>query len=361
MRVQISETYDLSTKINKMGIVGVHTPIGPLVDRLYPGLVLNYKKFRYTKCDITMACASMLPADPLQVGMEAGAIAPQDMFNPILYKAVSNDTMNNFVNYIQYMADCSSTLALNGPSVNSVNSPSFSSGTVDMDQFQLYYSLLADPKGWRKAMPQSGLQMKNLTPLVFQVVENGAVTQAPYGDNDPTSGVIFDEYQSMIGSKTGPNEEIVPPAFNTKLTTPPRTSNSVKLYRGHAIRMPWVSTKSMTNATAVVGGATILPANYDYTDGTNLASNTGRVPPTYVACMVMPPAKLNVLYYRMRVTWTVEFSGLTSMTPTLGFPQLLDISDVSYGTDYAEQSAAMDAKENMVDTKEVSMTKIMEG
>ena len=42
--VRISETYDLSTKVGKMGIVGIHTPTGSLIDKLWPGLVLQYKR-----------------------------------------------------------------------------------------------------------------------------------------------------------------------------------------------------------------------------------------------------------------------------------------------------------------------------
>ncbi|ADB24814.1 ORF9 [Chimpanzee stool associated circular ssDNA virus] len=89
MFVKVSETYDLSTQTDKMGFVGIHTPEGKLVYNMWSGLFKNFRKFRYASCDVTMACASMLPADPLQIGVEAGDIAPQDMFNPILYKAVS--------------------------------------------------------------------------------------------------------------------------------------------------------------------------------------------------------------------------------------------------------------------------------
>ncbi|AJF23091.1 cap protein [Lemur associated porprismacovirus 1] len=364
MRVQISETYDLSTKINKMGIVGIHTPVGPLLNRLYPGLVLNYKKFRFSKCDITLACASMLPADPLQVGVEAGAIAPQDMFNPILFKAVSNDTMNQFVNYIQYYGASNKTLALDGSSVVAVNDAVFKAGSTQAtDQFSLYYSLLADPKGWRKAMPQSGLQMRNLRPLVFQVVENGAPLQGRVGVADPATGDI--NSGAFIGdpasgqSYTGESWGVPSDASGTAVLS---SNKGVNIYRGRAIRMPWISTKFFNNGTGVADSNTIMPSFAQIVEGTNVSTNTGRVPPTYVACIIVPPAKLNVLYYRMKVTWTVEFTGLSSMTPYLGWNDLTDTADIAYGTDYANQaSVAMTSLETMVDTSEVDMSKIMEG
>ena len=73
--VKVSETYDLSTKIGKMGIVGIHTPDSDLITRHYGGFIQNMKFAKFVKCDVAMACASMLPADPLQIGMEAGSIA----------------------------------------------------------------------------------------------------------------------------------------------------------------------------------------------------------------------------------------------------------------------------------------------
>ena len=184
--VRVSETYDLSTKVNKMGIVGIHTPTGSLIDKMWPGLVLQHKKMRFVKCDVAMACASMLPADPLQVGVEAGAIAPQDMFNPILYKAVSNDSMSNILAYLMgaggepaldfpnvdkgSIVDINNTLFTSSPGATGELSPTY-------DQFKMYYGLLADSNGWKKAMPQAGLTMRGLYPLVYQVIH-------PYGINN---------------------------------------------------------------------------------------------------------------------------------------------------------------------------------
>ena len=90
MQVRISETYDLSTQVGKMGLIAVHTHSFHAISGAWGGLAKNHKFMRLVNCDITMACASMLPADPLQIGTEAGDIAPQDMFNPILFKGGSS-------------------------------------------------------------------------------------------------------------------------------------------------------------------------------------------------------------------------------------------------------------------------------
>lgn len=175
MFVKVSETYDLSTKPDKMGLLGIHTPDGKLVYTMWRGLFENFRKMRYVSCDVAMACASMLPADPLQIGVEAGDIAPQDMFNPILYKACSNDSMSNLLNKIyaggldEFHLDDDTWFNKN--SVSAENTPNFDfDSTKDVDQFAMYYGLLADTDGWRKAMPQAGLEMRNLVPLTFSLV-----------------------------------------------------------------------------------------------------------------------------------------------------------------------------------------------
>ena len=95
--VKISETYDLSTVIGSLGVIGIHTPSAAAIGRLWSGFQQNYRFMKFTGCDVSMACASMLPADPLQIGTESGDIAPADMFNPILYKAVSNESFENIL------------------------------------------------------------------------------------------------------------------------------------------------------------------------------------------------------------------------------------------------------------------------
>ena len=339
VQVRISETYDLSTKVGKMGIVGIHTPTGGLIDKMWSGLVLQCKKFRFVKCDVAMACASMLPADPLQIGVEAGAIAPQDMFNPILYRAVSNDSMNTILSFIQNCATTSGVLpTVNKGSIIDVNDAkfAFSDGvTTDADQFQIYYGLLASD-GWRKAMPQSGLTMNGLYPLVFQVVNqyglngpmNNQVTQIPAVPlTDTTDGVPT--------SKDGATVQVL------------STAN----LRGPSIRMPAINTMYFDEEPEV----DVVPNSRAY-----VKSNTGQVPPAYVGLIVLPPAKLNQLYYRLKVTWTIEFTGLRPVTDIMSWASMIYAGNDSYGTDYAEQSEAMSAKTSMVDTSGSDITKIME-
>ena len=336
--VKISETYDLSTKVGRMGFVGIHTPTGGLIDKLWSGLVLQYKKFRFVKCDVAMACASMLPADPLQIGVEAGAIAPQDMFNPILYRAVSNDTMNSFLSFLQNCAETSGVIpTVNKGSVIDVNDADFKLADDTMaDQFQMYYGLLSSD-GWRKAMPQSGLTMGGLYPLVFQVVNqyglNGpmgnAVTQIPALPVDATSGVPVSEDGATVQNIGTAN------------------------LRGPSMRMPAIDTMYFEDTDI---SQDVVPNKRAF-----VHSNTGEVPPAYVGLIVLPPAKLNQLYYRLKVTWTIEFTGLRPFTEIGSWTTTYFIGGDAYGTDYAAQSKAMASKTAMVDTTGSDIVKIMEG
>ena len=221
--VKVSETYDLSTNVNKMGIVGIHTPKGDLISRLWGGLAIQHKYVRFHSCDVMMACASLLPADPLQIGQEAGSIAPQDMFNPILYKAVSNDSMSNIQAFLSANVTDSQLGIAQGSVVDINNSEFRNSDDAVVSQFDMYYSLLGNPDGFKKAMPQAGLEMRGLYPLVYQVVSNYGVNTA--GSTQTTA----------IGASSNPSHPIYGPG--PKDATTPLQIRNLEL-RGPPMRMP---------------------------------------------------------------------------------------------------------------------------
>ena len=251
-----------------MGIVAIHTPTGSLIDKMWPGLVLQHKKVRFVKCDVAMACASMLPADPLQIGVEAGAIAPQDMFNPILYKAVSNDSMSNIQSYIQGYGSAKSTgfNIVNQGSVVDMNDPGFTNDSdAQIDAFSMYYGLLADSDSWKKAMPQSGLTMRGLYPLVYQVVSNYGVNgrpAAPVNDNKGGANIDpFDDVQLVQG-------------YNVKDSTVAEIDQVVN-FRGPPMRMPAFDTTVFDSSTK--RDNMIVPS----ANTANVKSNVGYAPACY--------------------------------------------------------------------------------
>ena len=344
MLVRVSETYDLSTVPDKMGLVSIHTPDLSLIKKMWGGLLQNYRYMRFAQCDVAMACASTLPADPLQIGQEAGDIAPQDMFNPILYRAVSNDSYNTLLNRIislSNLQDIDTTVAdVNKNSISSVNdldiqAPTGADGALAaVDQFQLYYALLAEPDGWRKAMPQAGLNMSGLYPIVFSIVSN-------FGNTVPASKNSFGNFPYMGDTS------------NTS-----SLASVASFFRGPSMKMPRFP-------TAYIAGGNTEPVFGSEQDGRDVVPGvTGAdswTPPTaYVAAIVLPPAKLNRLYYRMKVTWTIELSEPRPLTEVVSWADLAKIGAQSYGTDYVEQSGTMSVKTSAVDANGANVSKIME-
>jgi hypothetical protein len=367
MYVKVSETYDLSTKPDKMGMLGIHTPDGQLIYSMWSGLYHNFSKMRFASCDVAMACASMLPADPLQIGVEAGDIAPQDMFNPILYKAVSNDSMSNLLNRIYAGAHSLGGTFIAKNSVTADNEPDFHySSNQDIDQFAMYYGLLSDTSGWRKAMPQSGLEMRGLIPITWtllatqgqpSVIGNlgGGSNAMLYPKSGEDSGFTKIGVDSNTLGRYMRGSSRAMPSFDTMVMVSDGTSNND-------------SSTSITTADSsgtvpklgnVITGYPAVPGM-----GANVVVPNLSAPDCFVAAIVLPPAKLNRLYYRLKVTWTIEFSGPRPLTDLTNWFGLANAGVMSYGSDYETQSAVITAsgkKEGMVDTGDVDITKIMEG
>uniref|UniRef100_A0AAU6S519 Capsid protein n=1 Tax=Eptesicus serotinus feces associated smacovirus TaxID=3139986 RepID=A0AAU6S519_9VIRU len=328
--VKVSQTYDLSTKVGKMGIIGIHTPPYYLLNRMWSGLIKNHRYMRLDKCDIVVACASTLPADPLQVGVEEGSIAPQDMFNPILYRATSNDSFNTIVSRIYGGSHTPFTYG-------TLTKDELPTDISNDDNFKIYYSLLADPDGWRKALPQQGLEMKGLYPIVYSVVNTyGNVRYLKQLDNSINNGV---PRVGEIDSTDPPLRDIDVPA-------------DASSFRGPSMRMPKIPTMVPT------GGSSISADPYSSDEA--VCTRPNEFPRTYVACLITPPAKLSKFYFRMKVTWTIELTELMPNTEQNTLEAFINGASVLYGSDYDQQSKTMDVKTDMIDSQGADLELVMD-
>lgn len=348
--VTVSETYDLSTVPDKMGLIGVHTPDAVMIQRQYPGLLVNFKKIQIKSCDIAMACASMLPADPLQIGTDSNDIAPQDMFNPILYRAVSNCTMD------QIEARIAGLEAQAGTAPVSVDGDTLIESQANalpdtIDNWSVYYGLLSNRSGWRTAMPQQGLNMRGLRPIVHQKLYC-------YGQNT-----------SIFSSSS----EHIPYLTNTLSTGHNQQTgyiNNEWMY-GNAQPMPSFNTTALaisSSSSSSQLNTTPSPLVYHPTDSSTLPADSlaprnsqgtmPYIPRVYVAAIVMPPAKLNRLYYRVTVRWTLEFFGVRPYSELLDFTDLAKFGASVYASDYVE-ATALKTQTTMVDTNDVDIEKVM--
>lgn len=289
--VKVRETYDLATVRNKMTVIGVHTPRPDIIKRNFPGLLMQCKAYRPYSCDIRMACASVLPSDPLGVGLAEGDVAPEDLFNPILYKTMTNVGMSQLEARIQSLVQNyvpGSTLG-DGDVVGQTANIEVDDTTSLSDEFPVYYGLLSNAHGWKHANPQAGLSMSNIVPLVHEIVYN-------IGDNYEAGSPAGSPFVSPSDDGTG------------NVTVP------VTAIRGGSKRMPFINTTSYD-------GTSIVSPGFPYTDQVPIPGNAETTVPflnVLVASIIIPPSRLHQLFYRMVVEWTLEFTSIRPLSEVVG-------------------------------------------
>lgn len=324
VHVRYNETYDLSTKENSLGLIAVHTPSTVALKKKFEGLFKQFKYIRFNSVSLRCACASLMPLDPLQVGLEAGMVAPQDMFNPILYTAVSNEAMGNIVDRIYSFKtlnadpDAATTA---GPSLDWADTLN-----VGNDPFSVYYALLSGER-FRTAMPQQGFQMDGVVPLAHEIVTN----VAPNGSMRVDGGAASELVGPIMGHFYGHRAV----AEDTGTATRPAGSQlsvPIQSYSAGVRPLPRIPTMVATNNN---GFAINEPT------------------PVYCMCCVMPPAKLQRLFFRMVISWSITFEEFRSLDEIMGMGELVSLGSTFYKSDYAVQSASMTSLGDTLDAGEM--------
>lgn len=314
--VSISEMYDMRTEKGKMALVGVHTPNMGQIMRRWLGLCLNHRFYRILGADVSLSCAAMMPADPLQVGVDSDEISPQDLMNPILYRAMTNETWNSVLGRLYGRA---------GGDVDQNSVKAFTDAFTQLDadaQESIYYTLLSLPE-WKKAMPQQGLTMRNLRPFVFPVYANFGEGEVP---STHLTSLSMDTYASNLDGT---------PAKLGSTTANPHF-NSVRYYKGSARPMPrfpcTVPDAEFGDPVSITGDNAI--------NKVNSFVNQGR---TYVCGILMPPARTKEMYFRLRVVWHVEFQEICTIPDkavvvgdTLSYLRSYSFSEASKAPDSVE-------------------------
>lgn len=302
--VRVSEIYDLHTVKGKIGLIGVHTPSRESIDRKWHGYLLNHKHFRILDCSVSLVCASALPLDPLSIGTDpVTQVAPQDIMNPILYRAVSNDAWNTVVSRL-YATNTGADGQVNTNSLKAMQDafPTPESAP-QVDQEKLYYSLLASDE-WRKAMPMQGLNMDGLRPFCYPVVSNfgqGTVSiQAATATQ--STGIVS---SPGVGT-TDPAVPAVVPGQALSLGSSNAAVDAVRFYRGPAMPLPRMPTCPYGIEMRGTTDGALLP----FIAGDSSRLELGRF---YVCCILMPPCYQTLMYYRLRISWNLSFDNPCSM------------------------------------------------
>lgn len=325
--VRVRETYDLNTVKNKMTVIAIHTPKPDIIKRNFPGLLMQCRAYRPLSANVRIACASVLPLDPRGVGTSTDDVAPEDVFNPILYKAMSNFGMSQLEARINAMVHGNSTtFDVDGDTAN----VEVDEVTNQADEFPIYYGLLSNMHGWKHAMPQAGLSMSKLKPLVYEMLYN-------VGDNVGENG----EY---------PGVGFNAPAQDGQANTSPL---SVGYIRGNGKPLLMINTTEYTYRTGLNPQTSIASAGFP--DGSDLVANA-EVNVPWINCIVgaiiIPPSRLHQLFYRMVVEWDIEFSSIRPIGEITNWTGLSRIGQHTHYQNYnysATKKAVTGDEESMLD------------
>lgn len=333
--VKVRETYDLHTIKNKMSVIAIHTPDSKIIKANFPGLLMQCKAYRPYSADVKIACASVLPVDPLGVGLTEGSVAPEDMFNPILYKACSNFGMSQIEARLNSYSLGSSIPDVAGPSADVEADDFFGLGATD--QFQLYYGLLSNAHEWKHANPQSGLSMCGLKPLVYEVLAN-------IGDGSATS----DPLGSFVSDTVAKSPTVQADQLGT-------TNIPVKYIRGNSKPMP------MINCTAYSPNSSYNPFESKAAENHPLPQFQEfdvPAPKIVVGCIIVPPSRQHELFYRMVVEWTLEFSMIRPLSEVTNWAGLETFGDITHfmNYDYTVTKEALTGDKSTVLESDVSLS-----
>lgn len=267
--VDIMQTYDFNTELGKVGIIGFHTPNATTLNAVASGLMKNFKKVYFRSMDFAIGCISQLPVDPLGVGFEPGKIAPQDVVNPILFKACTGESLNVLLNVIY--AD--PTGISQTSSLNTIDKFDVSNAE------QAYYRLMNDPT-FRTAHPQRGMVVNGLVPMVRQMLMNRPIQGESLNGNFQAIDGSGDFIASFASGITDAD------ALSSVVTT------DVQVMNGPLVHLPAQDTYKIPS--------------YNGTENTH-----AQMVRAFCGVMVLPPAIQNSLYFRLNVVWHVCFESFS--------------------------------------------------
>lgn len=291
-----TETYDLNTAIGELSMLAIHTPQANTLKRMFHGFFEQYKKYRINSCSLRLVCASQQALTPDLVGLEAGQVDPRDVLNPILFKACTGESINILLDQIYN----------NSQTIANTRSGSMDQHVDTRDvAISAYYQMLADDT-WRKEHPQRGLVVTGLKPMVHRIVTTqpfkwvGTRGIASTGNNSISDRPQIQSSQSVetvqnsygFGGVAGGNTDASMLSVNPSVFV----SNGLT-------DMPWLDTAVTRSGT--VGTAedetSITPSQVP------MVRTINHVPRVYCGCIVLPPAILQRLFFRMQISWSVSF------------------------------------------------------
>ncbi len=306
------EIYDLGTQAGKTTILGIHTPDDGNVYNMLSGFFDQFRKYRYKGCTVSMVPAAQLPADPLQVSFEAGALTcdPRDLLNPILFHGCHGEELNEILDAVYYK----------GTSPSSVRELQVNTAVSEAS----YYAALSDPS-FRKFGIQQGAKV-SLKPMVHPL----AVTQ-PIEHSDSNYSFGYTEGSQYVtgtvdGTRSG---DLI-------------SQTSVSGFDNDSIRNALDAVKLQVSGPGIPSGSVYVSPNKTIFSnglrplswlptwhfvpfaGSNLVSHpagdrlqkvsieTTRLPLLYMGLFILPPSYTQEMYFRLIITHYFEFKDFST-------------------------------------------------
>lgn len=303
------EILDVNTVKGNVTVIGIHTPTGSTPVRRLSGFFTQFRKFRYKGCAVQVVPAATLPADPLQVGFEAGEnqIDMRDMLNPILFHGTHGESLqiawnNIFVNPNRYDGGANTASYASGAGVDA-SDLTFGNVTNSPVETQ-YYQAITD-RSWRKFGIQSTFKLPFMSPRIWKastlypilpnsLQANGSMntgnTPLPEGFLPP--GTYFDNYDGRgLTMPIDADQHVLDQKWMSSGTAP----------------LGWLPTVTMPRVAPTGSAVTMAPLTV--------------LPKIFMGILVLPPSYLQELYFRVIVTHYYEFKGFTaSLAPASVMP-----------------------------------------
>lgn len=343
------EILDVNTVKGNVTIIGIHTPTGNTPVRRLSGFFSQFRKFRYKGCSVQVVPAATLPADPLQVGFEAGenTIDMRDMLNPILFHGTHGESLqiawnNIFYNHDRFNGDGThgnGYIVGAGMDVDDVAFADVGNSLVETQ----YYQAITD-RTWRKFGIQSAFKLPFMSPrvwkaaTVYPILGNGYAdignmnTGPNYAGGTIPLGSIFDSSNSYgLTQKVGSDGDVLDQHWMSSGTTP----------------LGWLPTVTFPNVgnTISTAPATVLPK-------------------IFMGVLVLPPSYLQELYFRVIVTHYYEFKGFTaSLAPASMMPDKIGTYEnaVKQTADGTKAAEFVEPEDSTLESPTANIVRISDG
>lgn len=273
------EIYDVNTVSNKVSVIAIHTPTGAKPRKMLGGFFTQFRKYKYVGCSVVGTPAQRLGLNLAQLSVSGGqsAVNPKDVFNPALVRGCHGDNLNAALNSIYKGSFQNEGSSLGMDQYTDSVVPA---GSITWES--MYYRMLQDPS-FKKFSLSSGIKLKGLHPMIYNVASNHQILPNEYSDTPGALQVEGSAYafQPSIEGQVSKGDSA---------SASPRAAVKPQFMTNRLQSLSWMDTRQVINSQASADpGFTVLPK-------------------IFMAVIVLPPALSASVVTSMRFVVTHYFA-----------------------------------------------------